>query len=251
MNPALQSAFVRKPSRMGPFLLGSLGGHVALFGSILLFSYFKLTPDVNLDQKPIHAELVKLGKPRDQKLLPTKDQLPPPPQEVKAPPSQKEDVVPEKTTPIPVPNVKPQETKAQTGDKSSQSKKSLFGAFDKLGKAPKPDDSTGQENGDVNGTSSEAIGDQYAALITSQIRREYNVSDTISEQERMYLKAQVLVKISRTGEITFSKLIAPSQNDLFNDAVLAAVKKVGHLSPPPAEFQEEFASKGVVLQFTP
>lgn len=251
MNPAMQSALVRKPTPILPFLAGSVVAHALLFGAILLFSWFKLTPDVNLDQKPIHAELVRLGKPRDQKLLPRKEELPPPPKEIKGAPMAKEEPVEEKAVPSPIPTVKPQENKAQQGEKSSDAKKSLFGAFDKLGKAPKAEELEGQENGSVDGTAREAIGDQYAALITTQIRREYNVSDTISEQERMYLKAQVLVKISRTGEITFAKLIAPSQNDLFNDAVLAAVKKVGHLSPPPPEVADEYGNTGVVLQFTP
>ena len=40
---------------------------------------------MDLDQKPIKASLVRQGKPREEKLLPRKEQPPPPPKEQKAP----------------------------------------------------------------------------------------------------------------------------------------------------------------------
>lgn len=251
MNPAIHSAFIRKPAPMMPFVLASIGGHVALVAAVLLFSWFKLTPDVNLDQKPIKASLVRLGKKKDEKLLPRKEELPPPPQEVKAEP--KVDVPPplDNKVPVQVPGVKPQETKPQEGKKEESSSSKLFGAFDKFGKTRPPEELEGAEDGDVRGDSAKQEGDRYSGLIHARVKDFYDVSQTIPETERMYLKANVFMRVARNGSISDVKLTKSSGNDLFDAAVLAAVKKASPLPPPPAEVGDEFQKDGVVLTFSP
>jgi protein TonB len=83
------------------------------------------------------------------------------------------------------------------------------------------------------------------------VQRFYDVSQTISDQERISLKAQVSFHVSRTGEVSNVKLAKSSGNDLFDGAVLAAVKKASPLAPPPVEVADEFQKEGVVLTFSP
>lgn len=250
-NPAIHSAFIRQPEPMGPFLIASIAGHVALVGAVLLFSWFKLTPDVDLNQKPIKASLVRLGKPKDEKLLPRKEELPPPPQEIKAAP--KPDVPPpvDNKVAVAVPGVKPQEVKPQEGKKQEDSKSKLAGAFDKFGTAKPPEELEGALDGDVRGDSAKQEGDRYSGLIYTQVKQYYDVSQTIPETERMHLKANVFLRVARNGKVSDVKLTRPSGNDLFDAAVLAAVKKSSPLPPPPAEVGDEFQKDGVVLTFTP
>jgi colicin import membrane protein len=252
MAAAAQSLFVKRPTPLGRYLAISLLLHVAGVGAVLVLAPFLHGPTLNLDQKPITASLVRLGKPRDQKLLPRKEEPPQPTQEVKsAAPAPAEPPKPVAS----VPDVKPIEARPQpkvSGQKQGESRKSaLFGAFDKF-KKPKPDEELeGQENGDPNGDAAKAEGDQYWALISAQIKRNYDVSQTISEQERLHLKAQVALYIGRRGEVTRVSLVKTSGNDLFDAAVVGAVRKASPFSPPPDGLRDSLQKTGVVLEFYP
>jgi TonB family protein len=83
------------------------------------------------------------------------------------------------------------------------------------------------------------------------VRRNYNVADTIPEAERMYLKAQVKMRLGRAGEVLEANLSTPSGNDQFDAAVVAAVKKASPFSPPPDHLRDPLQKQGVVLEFHP
>src|SRR5713101_8807824 len=109
MLPAVaQSLFVRKPDPLGPFLIASLLVHAALVGAVLALGYLDLPPAIDLNQKPITASLVRLGKPREPNLLPVKEEPLPPPQKIEAAEKPPEPVkTPDPVVPIPIPGVKP------------------------------------------------------------------------------------------------------------------------------------------------
>jgi TonB family protein len=242
-----------RPSRMGLFLGVSIAGHALLVVLGLLYSYVTSGPKVDPNPPVIRATLVRQGKPRDQKLLPRKEELPPPPKEVKAPPAPPTPApAPEKVA-VPVPGVKPEPKPApQKGDTSAEERrKRLFGAFDKTAKKAPDEELEGQEDGDPSGDSATAEGERYYALLSTQVRRNYNVADTIPEAERMYLKAQVKMRLGRTGEVIEASLSTPSGNDLFDAAVVAAVKKASPFSPPPDHLRDPLQKHGVVLEFRP
>src|SRR5216684_2273375 len=78
MHPAVaQSLLIGKPLRIRRFLLASLIAHFALFGAIATASYLHFGPAIDLNQQPIKASLIRLGKPRDPKLLPRIEEPPP------------------------------------------------------------------------------------------------------------------------------------------------------------------------------
>ena len=258
MHPAVNhSLLAQRSSRLGRFLTVSLVGHALILLAVGLYNAFVEGPQVNLDQKPIRATLVRLGKPRDEKLLPRKEQPPPPPpKKVEAPPTPTAPAPEPAKVAVPIPGVKPEPAPAPTPQKGETKgedrRNKLFGAFDKLSKNSKPDEELdGAEDGDPNGDSATAEGERYFGLLSSQVRRHYNVADTIPDNERLYLKAQVAMRLNRTGEVIEARLAKASGNGLFDSAVLAAVKKASPFSPPPDHLRDTLQKSGIVLEFSP
>ncbi|MFY0529319.1 energy transducer TonB [Archangium gephyra] len=258
MHPAVNSSLLApRSSRLGRFLTVSLVGHALILLAVGLYNAFVEGPKVELDQKPIRATLVRLGKPRDEKLLPRKEQPPPPPpKKVEAPPTPTPPAPEPAKVAVPVPGVKPEPAPApapQKGETKGEDRRNkLFGAFDKLSKSAKPDEELdGAEDGDPNGDSATAEGERYFGLLSSQVRRHYNVADTIPDNERLYLKAQVAMRLNRTGDVIEARLAKASGNGLFDSAVLAAVKKASPFSPPPDHLRDTLQKSGIVLEFSP
>jgi TonB family protein len=249
------SLLVSQPTRLSRFVVFSVGAHVAVLAAALLYARFTAAPKVVLDQKPINASLVRLGKPRDPKLLPRKEVAQPPPKEVVAKPTP----TPPAEAPAPspaavaVPGVKPAPSPApQKGEPTAEDRrKKLFGAFDKSAKPSEPQELEGAEDGDPDGDSAVAEGERYYGLLKSQVRRHYNVADTIPDAERLYLKAQVAMKLGRAGEVLDVSLAKASGNELFDAAVVAAVRKASPFSPPPDALRDALQKNGVVLVFSP
>jgi TonB family protein len=224
---------------------------------VLVASYLSRPASIDLNQKPIKASLVRLGKPRDPNLLPRKEELPPPPppkaEEPPPPPPAAKPPEPPSVA-IPVPGVKPTPPVAhprQTGPSEADRRKQLFGAFSKTAKAARPEELEGQADGDAQGDAAEAEGERYWGILSAQVRRNYDVSQTIPESERLHLKARVLIRIGRMGQLIETRLAQPSGNDLFDEAVLSAVKKASPFSPPPDPLRSSLQRTGVVLEFTP
>ena len=257
-NAVNHSLLVSKPSRLGRFVTLSLVGHGLVLLAVGLYATFFSAPRVQLDQKPIRASLVRLGKPRDEKLLPRKEEPPPPPpKQVEAAPAPPTPAPPEPVkVAVPIPGMKPEpapKPTPQKGEAKGEDRRNkLFGAFDKLAKPSKPQEELdGAEDGDPNGDSATAEGERYFGLLSSQVRRHYNVADTIPENERLYLKAQVAMRLNRTGDVVDARLAKASGNPLFDSAVLAAVKKASPFSPPPDHLRDALHKSGIVLEFSP
>jgi TonB family protein len=242
------SLLVRRPEGTLKFLFWSAVVHAVLFSLALAWAKLHEEAAIDLDQKPIKATLVRQGTPREEKLLPRIEQPPPPPMEQKAPEPAPTPAPPKPVAPAPVAAPAPPKTK-QAGEKKADSRQQLIGAFDKMSKG-KPD-TTGAADGDPNGDSAVAEGEAYYARLRSQITRFYDVSDTIPDSERIRLTAQVAVVISAAGQLERARLAKSSGNDLFDSAVMTAVKRAAPFAPPPTHLRDALAKYGVVLQFRP
>ena len=239
MHPAAaQSLLAQRPSKVGPFFAFSIGLHVVAIALGLVASWLLSPALVDLDQKPITASLVRLGKPREEKLLPRKEEPPPEPKK-----EEKVEVPLEVPSPkaVVVPGPEP---------KRPTAKQDLFKAFHNASKQAKPEELEGKADGDLNGDAAKEEGERYFGIISAAVRRYYDVSNTIPEAERRTLKALVAMKVSATGEASDVRLKKGSGNGLFDDAVLLAVKKAAPFSPPP-EHMKKVLLAGVILSFTP
>jgi TonB family protein len=256
MHPAVsRSLFVKRPEPLRAFIVASVAAHAALLLLGLGYQYFVAGPSLDLDQKPIKASLVRLGKPRDENLLPRKEELPPPPQKSEGASEPVAKPAPADTAvAVPVPGMKPADAKTQKKsgeEKGVDRRKSLFSAFSKTSKATKVEELEGALDGDALGDSATGEGERYFALLTAQIKRHYDVSETIPDQERIRLKAVARLFISKTGEVLRVEITRPSGNALFDNAVRSAAKKASPVSPPPDHLRDQLQKSGLSFEFTP
>lgn len=234
MHPtAAQSLLARRPSKVAPFLVFSLASHGVVVGGFMALSWALAGPRIDLDAKPIKASLVRLGKKRDEKLLPRKEPEPPP----AAP------------TPAPLPSpAKPAEKTRP--DTKADKKTSLADAFKKTASQAKPEELEGDPEGDKDGDSSVQEGERYFGLLSSAVKRYYDVSNTIEESERIRLTALVAIRLSEKGELLEVELAKGSGNEVYDSAVLSAVKKAAPFPPPPPNLRDQL-KKGLTFQFKP
>jgi protein TonB len=150
--------------------------------------------------------------------------------------------------PPPVPAARPPPSQ-QTDDSTRRSR--LFDAFSKTTKRAHDEPLEGAADGDPEGNSATQEGDPYFGLIDRNVHRYYNVSSAIPESQRRTLKALVWFKLTATGAVESVKIQAPSGNALFDNAVLAAVKRAAPFPAPPAHLRDELVGKGVTMEFTP
>ena len=83
------------------------------------------------------------------------------------------------------------------------------------------------------------------------MRRNYDVSNTIDEAERRRLRAEVVLLIGPGGELLDVAISKKSDNELFDSAVIGAVKKTAPFSAPPEHLRDSLKKSGVAIIFTP
>jgi protein TonB len=242
-SPAETSLLVPRPTALPLFVLASVLGHGLVVGGWLVLSWAFAPPKVDLEQKPIKASLVRLGKKRDEKLLPRREEPPPPP-----PPKVEEVAV---AAPKPPDNAVKIPTKDARPEKPVEQKKSLFDAFAKTARASKPEELEGEADGDPHGDSAKQEGERYFGLLNSVVKRNYDVSSAINEAERRRLRAEVAIRIGPAGELLDVTLMKPSGNELFDSAVIGAVKRASPFAPPPPHLRDALKKDGVAFVFTP
>ena len=223
-----------------PIFVGlSVVGHVVVVVLLLIFNWLWGAPKIDLEQKPIKASLVRLGKKREETLLPRKEEPPPPaPKTAEVAPKPTAD----KAVKIPDKNAKPEK---------EAPRKSLADMMAAASKNAKPEELEGEADGDPNGDSAVQEGERYFGLLNSVIHRNYDVSNTIDEAERRRLKAAVAIRIDESGKLLEVVLTQPSGNELFDSAVVGAVKKAAPFTAPPEHLRKSLKKEGVALLFTP
>jgi TonB family protein len=250
VNPAAQSLLRPRPSGLLPFMLGSVGAHLLVVAAGLVLSWALAGPRLNVDVKPIKASLVRLGKPRDPKLLPTKPEeaAPPPakPDPVAVAPAAAPDNV------VKLPSKDAAATKPAKDAKAEPAKDPRKSLFDAINRTSRPArEAEGALDGDPDGDSAVQEGERYDALLASVVKKNYDVSNTIPEAERRTLLAQVTLRIGASGEVLDVKLSKSSGNALFDDAVLAAVKNASPFTPPPPHLRDSLKKDGRAFVFRP
>ena len=246
MNATAPSSLLATPPQpLGRFLVPSVLVHAVLLGLVLGYGALTARPLIDLDQKPIIAKLVRQGTPRDEKLLPRIEETPPAPKEQAPPPAPAPVAVPP-----PAAAPAPAKTKAP-GQKTGDERQKLLGAFDQMSKTKRPAEASGALDGDPSGDAAESEGERYYGQLSAQVKRFYDVSETIPDQERVHLVAQVALFIDPNGQLARARLARPSGNDLFDSAVLEAVKRAAPFAPPPVHLRNALQKYGIVLQFRP
>jgi colicin import membrane protein/protein TonB len=231
----------QRPDRLWPLLLASLALHAAAVWVAAL----RRPPPLDLEQKAIVARLVRLGEKRPEKWLPRKDAPPPPeaaPAVAVAPPSEA------KAAPAaaPAPAAPPAAARPASGKGSDTLSRTLA----RLGKEQAAiRERWGDPSGSPEGDATEAgEGDVYLGLVTRALQGNYRLPATISEQERLHLRATLVLTIEADGRISAFRFERRSGNPAFDQALERAVRQT-RLPPPPAELRQRYRTTGLGVHF--
>lgn len=224
---------------------------ISLFIHLFAFAawaFFPSTPKrvIDLDQASVKARLVKLGKPRDEKLLPRIPTAPAPtPVDKKAPPTletpktpDKESIEPDKKSAADILN--------QFKNENDKPKSINDIIKDRIGE----DDNEGQEFGDKDGTALDGeVTDSYFARVTARIQKSMEVSSVLTDEERVRLKAVLCLKIDDAGAISDVQ-VKTSGSSVFDADVRSAASRASPVPAPPPPARARSA-EGVCFNFCP
>jgi colicin import membrane protein len=240
------SAFARR-DRLWPALVASALVHVVLFGWALAH---RPGSTLDLTQKPIVAKLVRLGEKRPENFLPRKEEAPPPaPAASSAPPAPAAIARPKATHVALAPKARPPPPAPAPADGKAGGDPlaRVLSRMEKEKGAEAP--RWGDPNGDVEGDSADAAeGDRYLALAVRALQSNYRVPATISERDRLHLKATVVLYIEANGAIRDFRFEQRSGNDAFDAALERAIRET-RLPPPPPAMKDPWRRIGLGVNF--
>jgi TonB family protein len=247
LPPSVTASFdvrrLRTRRHLSLFIALSLGLHIGLVAGFLFFPDLSKKPAIDLDNV-VKTKLVKLGKERPPDWLPRIDAAPPPPSSTKSH----------------VPKDKPRDEKQDKESKEKpKSAEDVLKNFDhknesaadiikkRLGEAT----DEGMKEGDKDGDAlTGEIKKTYFATLTAHIRKHMEVSSTISDEERVRLKAVLSIKIDVDGNVVDVRIDKSSGSTVFDNDVLTAAKRSSPVPAPPPQVQAMVAS-GVGINFCP
>jgi len=190
----------------------------------------------------ISTQLVRLGKERDQKLLPRIAEPPPPATKAVAPQAK------------PEAKALPQKTKVptKTAEKTVKSTNHVSDALKRLRReAEEPE---GHEQGSVHGTvsrlSQSIASNRYAAEIHACVRQYFDLPG-LSAEDVAGRTALVYIRFSNDGTFRETGISESSKLPRFDQAVLHAVRRCGKVSPPPEEIRDAVTKDGLEILFEP
>ena len=248
-----QSPLLARRDKLWPVVFLSLAVHAAVIAVAMLH---KPAPLVDLAQKPIVAKLVRLGEKRPHQLLPRKEEAAPPPAaaaETVPVPAAKPEPAPkavpvakaQPTAPAPKPKPAQRTAAADRGDVLS----SVLSRVKREKALSEP--TYGDPQGDPLGDSSEAgTGDQYLALVERSLRESYVLPSTISDRDRLHLKATVVLYLESDGRVMRYAFETRSGDGAF-DAALERAIHAARIPPPPAELRQKYRNEGLGVLYRP
>jgi len=233
-----QYAYLKPQPFVWLAVLGSALVHLGLVGLLVVGGILK-------DQRPpekrqaILTKLVKKGVKKDDSILPVKDQPRPPP------PAPKPAVV------KPNPDA-PKTDRSKTKPAAKPSKEDYKGAQADAFASLKPTDY--EQQGDPDGVDDgEALikqkGDEYLTKVYKAVKKQYEVPELIPAKERMFLRADVILTIDAGGGIKELRLAKASGNELYDNAVVGAIRRAAPFPAPPAELADVYSGDGIQIPF--
>jgi TonB family protein len=221
----------------------SLGVHLGLFVGWMVIPAPD-PPAVNLDAV-VKTRLVKLGKPRDEKLLPRLPTAPAPAAQDKKSPKLDEPT-PEKQTPEA--EKKSASSILERLKEETESTKDVNDIIrNKIGEQT----DEGQLDGDKDGDALKGeIKASYFNRVTAHIKRNLEISSTITDEERVRLRAELAIKVDADGNVVDARIQKSSGNSRYDNDVLAAAKRGSPVPAPPPDVRD-LAAKGIAFNVCP
>ena len=189
---------------------------LALFGIVILVSS---RPAIDLNEKVVTIRLAKLGKERDQTLLPRLDASEAQPAVAK-----------------PVEKIKKEAAESSPLDVLKK----------RFGKAS----DEGSKHGSNIGSSIDSdLAESYVARVAEIIRQHYVLPTTLRGKKN--LVALISLRISSNGSVIAVKINSSSGNVMFDRGVTLAINRITSFGPPPLPLRKRYAIEGFLFEFTP
>jgi TonB family protein len=205
-------------------------------------------PTIDFSTDVIQTKLVRLGQPRDPKLLPRIVQAPAPAPDEKLI-STKDDGLKEKEKKDEKRDDKMKEALRKI-EEEERRKQALQRIAERVGK----DETDGNPAGSAYGTDTEAgpmsLAQAYFARLQEHIKSQYSLPSILSDAERRRLQATITIYIEPDGKILKHEVEQSSGNDVFDQALEVAIVRASPVPEPPA-FLRDMVAKGVSLRFKP
>jgi protein TonB len=230
----------------GVYLSASTALHVGVLVAYAFYDSQRMAV-LELPDEPIKATMVRLGRPRDEKLLPRLTTAPKP-----------EAPAPSKALPVPTrdpPREKLVEPKDEPDDEKIQSAvdkirerveqdKTREAALKRIAqRVGKDEPDEGEEDGRPDGDSATpAQVNAYLASLKSAVKREFLVPSVIQPTACVRLVATVMVRMAGDGAVVEVKVSQSAGHELFDTAVVKAVRAASPLPTPPANMRQRFAN---------
>ena len=245
-----QSPLFGRRERLWPLVVVSVLAHAAVIAAALLH---KPSAQIDLEQRPIVAKLVRLGEKRPQQFLPRKEEAAPPPAAAVPVPVPAQKPQPPAPPAAPVAQAKPTAPAPKAPAPKAAGKSDVLASVlsrvrrDKALSEP----AYGDPQGDPLGDASEAsAGDQYLALVERSLRESYVLPATISDRDRLHLKATVILYIDADGQVLRYTFESKSGNGAF-DAALDRAIRAARIPPPPNDLRKKYRNEGLGVVYRP
>ena len=231
----------------------SLAFHVAIFLVFTVKTAF-FPSDIPKYEPAIRVDLVGLPDKRSPDKPVTAPAPTPAPEQAKADPKPEAKIPPKEEKKA----VTPTKT-SKTSQTAALNKLKSLSAIEKI-KAMKEDDKPATENkpqaevikGNVLsvGTALKGLNklefDQYIGSLDAHVKNNWALPEWMLTQG---LKAEVTIKIDKTGQIIERKLTKKSGNAEFDERVMAALEKSNPFPPPPSKFVDLVGIQGITFAF--
>lgn len=238
--------------RIWPLVIVSLVAHAAVIAAAVVH---RPAPPIDLQQKPIVARLVRLGEKRPEQWLPRKEAAPPPAAATPEPvPIQAAQPSKPQAAAAPVakaPPAPPKPAAATRGPAKSGRPDVLASVMSRMEKEKAREPVYGDPSGVAGGDAEQAgAGDQYLALVERALRESYTLPSTLSERDRLYLKATVVLYVDADGTVLRYAFETRSGNPSFDSALERAIR-AARLPPPPPELRKQYRTEGLGVMYRP
>lgn len=238
----------RRASRrgFGALLFISVVIHAGAFAAVVYAQ--GRAPKLQTPSGAIPVELVRLGKERDEQLLPRKVAPPPPP-----PPDAVALETPDAPPPPPKPKPPPPKPKSADEQMSDAARRLLQDAANsRLDEALDKLEAEGSADGSVHGTTTDPnrAARGYEAQVGALLKQRYRIPDLIPQAQRRFLVAEVLLIIESNGRISRHQFTKSHPNQLFMQA-LERLLKTTQLPPPPRTLRRLYKKEGMLVRFVP
>lgn len=227
--------------------------HIAVVGAWALAGSLDTKPAINPDEAVVHTRLVALGTQQPQSNPRRPESVTPAPtvKTESTPTPTTQATSPTSTAKMPDPDAAPTKNVSQILDQFEDENQKPRDLSQLIGQRFGNDEPVGDPQGSKSGT--EATGNElqiYLGKVHDHVKQFYDMPPLLTDDERVRLRAKVLIRLNSDGTIKDVDVKKSSGNNVFDETIVGAIKKSAPLPIPPPSVVDTVA-RGINVDFRP